>query len=110
MHYLKRRILAALTGVFAAIAVLSMAFAVSPSLVIDDSSEIDARREMYGIVIELTDEEMKDLQDNYMDEDELQFIKDTLVEATDVSIVMSYLQINPDFEETLKNYIAQEGG
>lgn len=110
MQYLRRRILAALTGVCAAIVVFSMAFAVSPSLIIDDSNEIETRRELYGIVTELTEEEMKDLQENYMDEDDLQFIKDTLVEATDVSIIMSYLQIDPDFETTLKSYVSQEGG
>lgn len=94
MNMLTRRILAALTGTCAAVMVFTMVLAVSPSIGVEESPE----KNLFYVVETLDEDEMEELKSR-MDQDTLAYIVDTLVEDNDVTIVMSYLRMAPEFED-----------
>ena len=97
MHYIYKRMMAALTGACTALLVFGTAFAVTTPITVENERQAS---EIHQVVDEITDEEMAVLME-HMDEKEVENIKEKLVDDANNDIVYAYLQIHPEFKEVL---------
>ena len=96
---LKKRFVSASAGTLSAICVFGIAFAAQPEIAPDEST----RNTAYAYAQQVTDEDMAELE-KLMDEDVLEEIRDTLVEDSNTSVIMSYVQRDEGFMEVLEGY------
>ena len=101
MSYLYRRMLAALTGAVAAFLVFGVTFAAAPPISAEDERPAS---DIHQFVDKITNEEIKHLL-AHMDEATVEEIKEILVEDSNNDIIYAYLQVHPEFENFIREYI-----
>lgn len=101
MNYMRRRIMAALTGACTALLIFGTAFAVTAPISAENERQAS---DIHKIVDEITDEEMNALLE-YMDEKTVESIKEKLVDDANNDIIYAYLQTHPEFEDILMDYL-----
>lgn len=102
MEHLYRRFLSACTGAFAAVLVMGIAFAASPT--IHEEEYVQEENKFYELSSKLTADDLSALS-QHMEKNTLRYIEDTLVEDKPSDIAITYGKYDPAFEGKLIRYI-----